>query len=134
MTMDKRAVGPRPGAASARDFLVFGLFGGIAPTYERADTTTDGNAERPVLCFLPGMVHVCATGSSTDKDAPTILAAAVAEFEPLQVRRRSGGHAEAGLAYGREQILVYKQSKSDPVRAARRAGLCSIWLPVRAAG
>jgi hypothetical protein len=133
MTMDQRAVRPRPGSASARDFLVFGLFGGIAPTDERADTTTDGSAERPVPCFLPGMVHVCAPGSSTDKDAPTILTAAVGEFEPLQVRHRSGGNAEAGLTYGREQILVCKQSKSDPARAARRA-LCGIGLPVRAAG
>jgi SAM-dependent methyltransferase len=39
-----------------------------------------------------------------DKDVPSILDAAVAELEVLQVRHRSGGIAEAGLAYGREQI------------------------------
>jgi predicted O-methyltransferase YrrM len=42
--------------------------------------------------------------ASDDQDVPTILDAAVAELDGLQIRHASGDITEAGLAYGREQI------------------------------
>jgi SAM-dependent methyltransferase len=57
-----------------------------------------------------------------DRDVPSILDAAVAELEALQVRHRSGGIAEAGLAYGREQIrgLLEQVVTQDSVSATTK--------------
>jgi SAM-dependent methyltransferase len=72
--------------------------------------------------YLEWFRSLCAQALN-ETDVPAILDAAVAELEALQVRHRSGGIAEAGLAYGREQIrgLLERVITQPSVSAATKS-------------